>query len=342
MKIIYCHHGERAVDPRKLRSQDDDLTDNGIKDAELVSEMLAHMNITAIYTSNFYRCKKTAQIINRQLNVPIYEEPRFNEVGSVEGEDWKECLERNIEALNDLTVKYNDDATILCVASSVNLSAFVCWNYKLKPTKDIPFIGATTCAPIVFYTPALISYRERNFERDGEAIKYKKNKSYFITAPTSSELKTYLKTELREKANQMEMFTNKLKREQYLEETGQWERSQDIGEFETKKHLSNRLAIDIMQIIKDMCLAEDINFDTVRTTTALELNEEQCIKNIITYTERLFYIDTNIHETLMLIYSTLVSYINYNDLIYGDIEKACLMVEKAEGSYYNGKLIYKL
>ena len=342
MKIIYCHHGERAVDPKKLRSQDDDLTDNGIKDAELVSELLNNMKVTAIYTSNFYRCKKTAQIINRQLNVPIYEEPRFNEVGSVEGEDWKDCLERNIEALNEISTKYNDEDTILCVASSVNLSAFVCWNYKLKPSKETPFIGATSCAPIVFYTPAVVSYRDRNLEREGEAAKYKRNKNYFVLSPTQSELKTYLRQELRKKANQMEMFTNKLQREQYLEKTGQLERAQDLGEFETKKHLSNRLAIDIMQIIKDISLAEDINFDTVRTTTALELNEDQCIKNIITYTERLFYLDVNIHETLMLIYSTLVSYINYNDLIYSDIEKTCLLVEKKEGSYYHGKIIYKI
>ena len=55
MKIIYCHHAERDVDPRKLRSQDDDLTDNGIKDAELVSELLANQKINAIYTSTFYR-----------------------------------------------------------------------------------------------------------------------------------------------------------------------------------------------------------------------------------------------------------------------------------------------
>ena len=76
MKIIYCHHAQRDVNPKKLRSQDDDLTENGIKDAELVGEILANQKIDAIYTSNFYRCKKTAQIINRTLNVPIIEEER--------------------------------------------------------------------------------------------------------------------------------------------------------------------------------------------------------------------------------------------------------------------------
>ena len=108
MKIIYCHHAQRAVDNKKLRSQNDDLTDNGIKDAELVSELLSNEKISAIYTSNFYRCKKTAQIINRGIGAPIIEEPRFNEVGSIEGEDWKDCLERNIEALDNIVNKYNE------------------------------------------------------------------------------------------------------------------------------------------------------------------------------------------------------------------------------------------
>ena len=97
-----------------------------------------------------------------------------------------------------------------------------------------------------------------------------------------------------------------------------------------------------MQLIKDICLSENIDFDTVRTTTALDLNEEGCIKNFVTYIERLFYIDTNLHDTLMLIYSTLVSYINYNDIVYEDIEKMCIISEKEEGSYYKGKLIYRL
>ncbi|HBO48572.1 MAG TPA: hypothetical protein DD614_01870 [Clostridiales bacterium] len=342
MKIIYCHHAQRDVNPKKLRSQDDDLTENGIKDAELVGEILANQKIDAIYTSNFYRCKKTAQIINRTLNVPIIEEERFNEVGSVEGEEWKDALQRNIDAIENIIEKYNDDATILCLTSGINLSAFVCWNLKLKPNKNFPFMGATNCAPITFYAPSEISFRERKFLRGINVLKEKKNKDFKIITPTAGERKSAILFELKAKTEQMEMFTNKLRREEYLSKLGQLERAQDLGEVETKKYLSNRLAIDIMQLIKDYCLCLDIPYDNVRTETALKLNEEQCIKNIVTYTERLFYLDINIQETLMLIYSTLVSYINYNDLIYNDIERTCVIVEEEEGSYFNGKYLYKL
>lgn len=343
MKIIYCHHAERAVDKRKSRSQEDDITDNGFKDAQLVAEMLAGQKIDAIYTSNFYRCRKTAQIINSQIGAPIYEEERFNEVGSVEkGEDWKGCLTRNIDALNNIMLKYNDDATILCVTGGVNLSAFVCWNLGLKPTNEMPFMGATNIAPIMFYESTPTRYREVKFVREGNALKYHKSKEHSVLDPTFGEMKTLLKLELKECANKMQLFTNRYRREEYLTKLGDVERALDMGEIESKKYLGNRLALEIMQLIKDISLSENIDFDKVRTTTALELNEEECIRNFTTYTERLFYIDTNLHDTLMLIYSTLVSYINYNDLIYDDLEKMCIISETEEGSYYNGKLVYKL
>lgn len=342
MKIIYCHHAERAVDNRKARSQEDDITDNGFKDAQLVAEMLSNQKITAIYTSNFYRCKKTAQIINTKIEAPIFEEERFNEVGSVEGEDWKDCLTRNIDALNEIMLKYNDDATILCVASGVNLSAFVCWNLGLKPTRDIPFMGATNCAPIVFYESTPTKYREFKFVRNNYANRYRKSKEHIVLAPTFGEMKTYLRLEMRNLTDLMQKFTNKFRREEYLTKLGEVERALDMGEMESKKYLANKIAIEFMQLIKDICATENIDLATVKTTTALNLNEEECIKNFVTYVERLFYIDINLHDTLMLLYSTLVSYINYNDLVYEDIEKICIISETEEGSYYNGKLLYKL
>lgn len=343
MKIIYCHHAERAVDSKKLRSQDDDITEHGIKDAELIAELFSKYNITAIYTSNFYRCKKTAQIINRFSLAPIYEEERFNEIGSPEnGETWKEGLKRNIDALNDILDKYNDTDTIVCLTSGINLSAFVCWNLKKKPHKDFPFMGANSIAPIEFYMPTKTKYREKTFIRALHSLKYRKNKNYRIESPTFGELKTYLRSELKNKGDIMQLFTNKLKREYYLNKLGELERAQDLGEIEMKKYLANRLSLDIMQLIKDLCTTENLDFNNIQTETALDLTEEKCIENYSTYVERLFYIDTKLEDTLMLLYSTLVSYIKYNELSYDDLTKTCEMIENEEGNYYNGKILYKL
>ena len=60
MKILYVHHGNRKLG--NPPTQNDDLTEIGYKDCELVAELLNNKrvkdNIKAIYTSNFFRCKK--------------------------------------------------------------------------------------------------------------------------------------------------------------------------------------------------------------------------------------------------------------------------------------------
>ena len=120
------------------------------------------------------------------------------------------------------------------------------------------------------------------------------------------------------------------------------ERAKDLGEIEVRKYLANRLSLDSLQLLKDIAISENIDPNSIITTTALDLNEERCIENFTSYVERLFYVDTNIQETLMLIYSILVSYINYSELSYNDIIKTLDIYEKEQGSYLKGKYIYKL
>lgn len=69
MKIIYVHHALRDVG--NPPSQDDKIQPLGIKDAETTAKLLKIMSeqskstFKAIYTSPYYRCSKTAEIINR-------------------------------------------------------------------------------------------------------------------------------------------------------------------------------------------------------------------------------------------------------------------------------------
>ena len=87
MKIIYIHHALRAVG--NPPTQNDGIQPLGIKDAETTAELLKEMSdkskstFRAIYTSPYYRCSETAKLINKYINLPIYEEPRFNEFNKV-------------------------------------------------------------------------------------------------------------------------------------------------------------------------------------------------------------------------------------------------------------------
>ena len=152
MKILYVHHGNRKFG--NPPTQNDDLTEIGYKDCELVAELLNNKrvkdNIKAIYTSNFFRCKKTAEIINKYLNVPIMEDSRLNEFKSIENEQWVDLQNRVSMCIDDIIQKYNNDDIIVCVTSGINIVSFINKAYNLQSSNNAPFLGIPSCCPIIF------------------------------------------------------------------------------------------------------------------------------------------------------------------------------------------------
>ena len=170
MKIIYVHHGlrNRGNPP----SDNDGLLDLGKKDAENVAEFLLiakskGQNIKAIYTSPYRRCKETADIINKHLQVEIIDEPRFNEFqGAVSGETWVECLERIQSGIYDIVKNYEESDTVVCVTSGVNISAFISLAYKIPISEKIPFPAVPSCSPIGFEIDEKCFIKKRgNYEK---------------------------------------------------------------------------------------------------------------------------------------------------------------------------------
>jgi len=163
MRIIYVHHALRQKG--NPPSQDDKIQPLGLQDAEIVAELMKMMseysNIKAIYTSPYFRCAKTAEIINKHINVPIYEEPRFNEFNKVfdviEGnktitktESWVDCQIRIRNAIKDIVNQYDDRDTVICVTSGVNITAFISLAFKIQPNENLPFPLVPSCSPIGF------------------------------------------------------------------------------------------------------------------------------------------------------------------------------------------------
>jgi len=165
LKIIYVHHALRQKG--NPPSQDDKIQPLGIKDAENTAELLKIMaeqsksKFKAIYTSPYYRCAKTAEIINKYIKLPIFEDSRFNEFNKVfeviEGgvcksktETWTECQNRIREAIRDIVFKYDDNETVICVTSGVNITAFIGLAYKIPVSENLPFPWVPSCSPIGF------------------------------------------------------------------------------------------------------------------------------------------------------------------------------------------------
>lgn len=152
MKLLYVHHADRDRTNKSVERQLQDITDNGIKEANLLAEKLKELNIniTAIYTSPYLRCKHTAEIINKYHNAPIYEETRFNEMNPEE--TWKEFSIRNMKGIDDIITKYNKNDFIICVSSGVNLSPFIYYFNKIEPNNNSPKMQALTTSPVLFST----------------------------------------------------------------------------------------------------------------------------------------------------------------------------------------------
>ena len=165
MKIIYIHHALRAVG--NPPTQNDGIQPLGIKDAETTAELLKGMSdrskstFRAIYTSPYYRCSETAKLINKYINLPIYEEPRFNEFNKVfeviqgdksitKTETWSECQTRIRNAIKDIVDKYDNNDTVICVTSGVNITAFIGLAYKIPVSENMPFPWVPSCSPIGF------------------------------------------------------------------------------------------------------------------------------------------------------------------------------------------------
>lgn len=150
MKVIYVHHGQRLKG--NPPSQEDNLTELGVKDCELVSKLLEERkkNIKAVYSSNFLRCRRTAEIVNANLNVPLIFDDRLNEFRSFKNETWVDAQTRILNFLDEIEQKYDRDDFVICVTSGVNVGAFICKAYHLPSSENTPFLGIPSCSPIMF------------------------------------------------------------------------------------------------------------------------------------------------------------------------------------------------
>ena len=153
MKIIYVHHAHRlrGVPP----GPNDDITALGEQDAMLTADLMLDavnkgINICEIVSSPFFRCKKTAEIINQKLNLPIKFDARLNEMGSNKGETWVELQQRVGDSIKDIVFSHKDEDTVICVTSGVNVAAFIGLANKQKPSPDAAIIGVPSCSPLIF------------------------------------------------------------------------------------------------------------------------------------------------------------------------------------------------
>ena len=160
MRIFYMHHAQREFGHPP--TQNDSISKLGKEEAKVISKIFKEINkdinFKAIYTSPYLRCKQTAQIINKALNVPIIEDCRLNEFESsktIEGnkvmnESWVDCQNRVTDILQDIVNQYNDEDAVICITSGVNIAPFISLSYNIINSDNVPFLTIVGCCPICF------------------------------------------------------------------------------------------------------------------------------------------------------------------------------------------------
>ena len=67
-------------------------------------------------------------------------------------ETFKEFLERNMICISEIVEKYDDNDTVLCVTSGINLSAFMCYFSGREARGDSPRCQGLSISPVLFST----------------------------------------------------------------------------------------------------------------------------------------------------------------------------------------------
>ena len=82
-QIIFLRHGQAKNNTERIlagRTEGVPLTDTGIKQAEHTAQLLADMNISAIYSSPIERAKHTAEIVGKHNSLDVTIDDRLIEL----------------------------------------------------------------------------------------------------------------------------------------------------------------------------------------------------------------------------------------------------------------------
>jgi len=95
-RILLVRHGQVEWNARAAYTgwTDIDLNDHGIWEAQVIADRLSHVPLTAVYSSDLIRAKRTADMIAERHNLKSIEDPNLREInyGLWEGLDAEEII----------------------------------------------------------------------------------------------------------------------------------------------------------------------------------------------------------------------------------------------------------
>lgn len=166
------------------------------------------------------------------------------------------------------------------------------------------------------------------FYREKNALKIKDAK---VINPSQDELVVLLQNKLYEKIEHIKVINNKKMREKYLKNKNKCIDSLTMPEFEVKKLLTERVCVDIFELVISLSGLENSplksnSISNATTDASIAKQMEMALNNT-----NAGYLNT--------IFSLLLNLCNNYNFSIEDISKKQKVIEDTEGSFLNGKIV---
>ena len=164
-------------------------------------------------------------------------------------------------------------------------------------------------------------YREKNAKSIPAAT---------IIKPSKEELIILLQEKLHEKINQIKVINNKKMREKYLKNKNKYELSLTMPEQKVKNILTERVCIDIYEILQTLSKLKQIN---------LSSNEKYNYKDLTIANRMQTVANDNVLTNIPELFKLLINLCLNHDFSLENIEILMKNVQDKEGSFENGLII---
>ena len=167
MIIMFVRHADAV---------NDEITDLGYKELEILKEYKENLKFSKVYTSSASRCRVTADCLVKKLDLPLEvcfnlkerELLREDEPKNAEECDWydnylnpnfssknpegcKDFLERNFEVFDKIVKSHKDkNENIIIVAHSGTLYVLLAYIYGYNKNNNLPWRRVGNCSRIYF------------------------------------------------------------------------------------------------------------------------------------------------------------------------------------------------
>lgn len=171
-------------------------------------------------------------------------------------------------------------------------------------------------------------------ERNAESVR----DEYDLVVPTKEELEKELKNKLHEKLEMIDVIFDLDARASYLKQKGKVI-PKGVSELEIKKKIGLRVIIDFLDLTIALCMVSGVDYEKLLIYNDNYIPDGGIFKGIFVESVNKILNNETTEDSLKELSNAVIMLMNNLRLGFDFVEEERLKVEKAEGSFLNGKIL---